>query len=97
MSVIPETRTIGDRRRINIPHEIVCEFGGFERFRAKTAEESVILTPTNDRDALVLTGKNRIRLPKHITEQYEDGEEFAVFIDGGRIALKPTAEIEISL
>jgi bifunctional DNA-binding transcriptional regulator/antitoxin component of YhaV-PrlF toxin-antitoxin module len=97
MSVIPETRTIGDRRRINIPQHIAEQFGDGERFDPTVREEIIVLTPTADPDAHVLTDKNRIRLPEQIVSDYDADTEFAVFTQDGEVVLKPDYAIDISL
>jgi len=97
MSAIPETRTIGDRRRVNIPAEIAADYGCEARFEPDVRDGDIVLEPAEDGCGRVMSAKNRVRLPHAIAEQFAREAEFAVLRDGEMIVLRPTDEIDISI
>jgi len=97
MSSIPQTRTIGQFRRVNIPADIAGEYPKGATFVTTVEDGDIVLTISESGDGNQITDKNRVRLPPGVVDQFADDVEFAVFQDGHQITLRPTDNIEISL
>jgi hypothetical protein len=97
MSVIPEIRRIGSKRRVNIPNSIAREYDDGQAFAPEVDDTDIVLTPVDDESGNTMSPKNRVRLPEHIVEQYHPDTRFAVVSDSGCVIFRPTSEIEIRL
>lgn len=97
MSSIPQTRTIGQFRRVNIPAEIAADYPSGATFVTTVEDGDIVLSVSEDSEGNAITEKNRVRLPPAVVGQFDDHTEFAVFRDGTDIVLRPTDNIEIQL
>jgi len=97
MSGLPQTRTIDQSRRVNIPAEIAAEYPAGQQFVVERDGDDLVLEPGEGADARTLTEKNRVRVRPGVAEQIQLGSEYAVVKDGQTIILRPVEDIDITL